>query len=145
MPKPSDRLSSQPCVQQVREGVEVTRAGQSAAHLVGQIAHPAKHGHPIRRPIRLLLEDLVGVTRLPRVEQKRAPLELIQGLALARHRLDVHRVVGVEADVVESTKDRRVLVLASDRLLEDVDLEPAGQLRQVLSADDLATVGEQAR
>ena len=48
----------------------------------------------------------------------------------AGDRLDVHRAVGVEPEVVQPAKGRRVLVLAADRPLEDVDLDPAGLLRQ---------------
>ena len=143
IPKPSDRFSSQPSWSRLGEGVEVAVAGERLAHLVGQVAHLPEHGHPVGGPVRLLLEDLVGVAGLAGVEQERPPLQLVEGLGLARDRLDVHRVVGVEPDVVQAAEDRRVLVLAADRLLEDVDLDPAGLLGQVLAADDLAPVGVQ--
>src|SRR6202041_2304373 len=45
--------------------------------------------------------------------------------------------VGFEPDVIQPAEGRRILVLAPDRLFEDVQFDPAGQLRQPLMADDL--------
>ena len=71
------------------------------------------------------------------VDQERPPLQLVEGLGPAGDRLDVDRVVGVEPDVVQAAEGRRVLVLAADRLAEDVDLDPAGLLGQRRVADHL--------
>ena len=123
MPKPSDRLSSQPSWSRfAKESRSPCRPRPSASRRPGRASGGARASGPPSHSD-LLLQDLVGVTRLARIEQQRTLLELGQGLGPARHRLDVHRVIGVEADVVESAEDRGVLVLAADRLLEDVDLD----------------------
>ena len=122
-------------VEQLGEGVEVAGAGDRLAHLVGQVAHRPEDGHLVGGPARLLLEDLVGAPGLAGVEQERPPLQLLQGLGPARDRLGVDGVVGVEPEVIQAAEGRGVLVLAADRLLEDVDLDLAGLLGQLLVAD----------
>src|SRR5262249_15052092 len=123
-------------VQEGRESVEVPISGQGPAHLAGQVAHLAKHPHAVARTVGLPLEDLIGIPGLPRVDQECSLLQLGQGLRPTGHRLDVHGLVAVEADVVDPAIRRRVLVLAADGFFERVDLDPAGLLGQELRADD---------
>ena len=49
----------------------------------------------------------------------------------------------IEADVIDAAKRRCVLVLAADRLVQDVDLDPAGLFGQQPRADDPMPIGVQ--
>jgi hypothetical protein len=89
----------------------------------------------------LPLQDPVGVTRLAGVKQQGALLQLGQGFGPTGERLDVNGVVTVEADVIDSAESRRVLVLAADRLLEQVNLDPAGLLGQELMPINVPILG----
>ena len=130
-------------VQKGRESIEVAVAGQRRPHFADQIAHLPEHVHPLGGPIRLPLENLIGIAGLTGVDQERALLKLGQGLRPAGHRLDVHRVVAIEADVVDAAKGRRVLILAADRFFQDVDLDAAGLFGQERGANDTMPVGVQ--
>jgi hypothetical protein len=127
MPKPSERI-------------QATAAAECQAHLVRQVAHGAQHRHAVLGALALALQDAIGVALLLGVNQHHATAQFLHRLGTDRHRFDVDAVVGIEADVVQAAKGRRVLVLLANRLSEHIDLDAAGLLGEVLRADDLALV-----
>ena len=74
-------------------------------------------------PLGLPFEDLIRVPSLARIDKERALLQLSQRLGAAWDRLDLHGFVAVEANVIDPAVCRSVLILAADRLLQDVDLD----------------------
>jgi hypothetical protein len=130
-------------VQKRRELIKVAVAGQRRPHFTNLIAHLPKHVHPLGGPIRLPLENLIGIAGLTGVDQERALLKLGQCFHPTRHRLNVHRVVAIEADVIDAAKGCRVLILAADRFFQDVDLDATGLFGQERGADDTMPVGVQ--
>jgi hypothetical protein len=128
-------------VQQPAELVEARAAAEREPHLVREVAHRAQDRHALAGARALALEDVVGAALVLGVEEEHPPRELLHGLGGRGHRLDVDRAVGIEADVVHAAERRGILVLLADRLAEQVDLDAARLLGDVLGADDVALVG----
>jgi len=78
----------------------------------------------------LLFEDFVGIAGNAGVEHDQPRVEIAHLLARERHRFDKHRIVGLEADEIETAKGRRVLVLLADRTADLVDFDGARLARQ---------------
>ena len=90
---------------------------------------------------RLSLENDVGVSLLPRVEEEDPALKLANELGPYHDRFDIHRVVGVEAQIVDPAECRCVLILATDGLFENVDFYVASFAGKLLASDEAASHG----
>ena len=136
-----DRTLQRPAVmQQSPELVEVGRPGQGVAQGVGHVAHLAQDGHAVGGRFALGLQDAVGRSLCLGVDEQDAALELGDRPGRDRNGFHVDAVIRVELDEVDAAVGGRVLILAPDRLPEDVDLDPAGFLGEPLRRDDLALV-----
>src|SRR5437763_12919505 len=68
-PKAQRPLELPTLVQKGRESIEVAVAGQRRPHFINLIAHLPEHVHPLGGPVRLPLENLIGIAGLPGVDQ----------------------------------------------------------------------------
>src|SRR5690606_3192160 len=91
-------------------------------------------------PVALLLQDSIGAPLPIGVQHQRPPLQLVQRLAAAGNRLDIHRLIRIKPEVVHAAEGRRELVLLADGLPQGLDLDATGLLTEASGAGDLPLI-----
>ena len=89
----------------------------------------------------LLVEDVGGGARVAGEEQQQVVFEVVERLGGDLERPRLHLVVREELEAGDAAERGDVLVLLADRLLEQVDLDVAGLLGQLLRVDEVLLVG----
>jgi hypothetical protein len=120
-------------VKELTDGVRVAET-EALAELVREIAHLDERlrDAPVANRGALLAEDLVGRSLPAGVEEEQRAMETLERGRRTDHGLDPDTAAaGQELDEVEPTEGGGVLVLAADRLAEDLDLDPRGVLREL--------------
>src|SRR5206468_893501 len=80
----------------------------------------------------LLAEDVRGGPGIPGEEQEQVVLEVVERLGGDLQRPDFHLLVGKKTEAGDAAEGGDVLILLADWLLEDIDLDVAGLLGQLL-------------
>src|SRR5581483_4141829 len=85
----------------------------------------------------LLLQDFPGRARIAGKEQQQVVFEVIQGLLRNAQGVGLDGLVAPEFEAADVAIGRDVLILLADWLLEDVELDVAGLLGQLLGMDQV--------
>ena len=129
-------------VEQRPDALDIAPA-ERLAHLVGEIAHPEQRrgGAALDDRLTLSAEHVGGRALTPSVEEHERAVKTLQCLRGTDDRLDSDAsLAGHELDEVEASMRRRVLVLAADRLSQDVDLDVRRLLGQISGRSKYALV-----
>ena len=85
----------------------------------------------------LLPEDVRGGPGIPGEEQEQVVLEVVERLGGDLQRPGFHLFVRKKTEAGDAAEGGDILVLLADRLLEDLDLDAAGLLGQLLRMDQI--------
>ena len=91
----------------------------------------------------LVFQDVRGRAREAGEEQHQIVFQIVQGFRRHLQRRHLHVVVGQKAKTGDAAERRDVLVLLADGLVQQVQLDVAGLLRQLLAGDVVLLHGVQ--
>src|SRR5262245_31522397 len=89
----------------------------------------------------LVLQNCRGRTRITSEEKKQIVLQIKQSLFGNDHRRRHNRAVLLELETSDTAVGRNKLILFADRLLQNIDLDAASLLGQLMRVDDILLVG----
>src|SRR5208282_3737961 len=95
------------------------------------------------RPAVLILEDRSGAARIAGEEEQQIVLEIETRLVGDLERLGIDPAGRIDAEAGDAAIGGDVLVLLADRLAQQVDLDMAGLLRELLRRHEALPVGMQ--
>src|SRR5207245_6146003 len=108
-------------VKQFPKRVQVPPQREDVAQLARDLAHLAKGSRMLIDIGSLPRQHLPRRTRLARVENDKAAVQLPLGPCRADHRIDAHMSVRLKADHLQASVSSNILILLTNGLLEFFD------------------------